>query len=94
MRRRLSEKDIATIVEAEAVKNLVDEVSKAWQAKPRRKLANSFSQFMDYDACVATWAREAIRSGDPPAETLRHLTAARARGEKLLEALQGRCAAT
>jgi hypothetical protein len=88
--RRLSEKDIEAIVEAEAMKKLVDEIDKAWHAKPRRKLANSLSLFMDYDARIAAWAREAIRRGEPPAETLQHLTDAKARGEKLLEALRGR----
>jgi hypothetical protein len=90
LKRCLSEKDIEAIVAAEAMKNLVDEIDKAWRAKPRQRLANSFSLFMDYDARVATWAREAIRRGEPPAETLRHLTDVKARGEKLLEALRGR----
>jgi hypothetical protein len=88
LRRRLSEKDIADIVEAEAVNKLVDEVSKARHAKPRRKLATSFQRFMDYDAGIVAWAREAIRRGDPPAEAFRHLAAARERGEALLGALK------
>ena len=90
MRRRLSEKDIEAIVEAEAMKGLVDEIDKAWRARPRQTLANSFKLFMDYDARVGAWAREAIRRGDPPAETLRPLADAKARGEKLLDALRGR----
>ncbi len=72
------------------MKTLVAEIDKAWHAKPKQKLANSFKLFMDYDAHVGAWAREAIRRGDPPAETLRPLTDAKARGEKLLEALRGR----
>jgi hypothetical protein len=47
LKRCLSEKDIEAIVAAEAMKNLVDEIDKAWRAKPRQRLANSFSLFMD-----------------------------------------------